>query len=186
MNYTVKYTNALENLVKTNETLWRLYSSHFKKYIIYALSLAIIFVSLGFLAKYTYYSKISGDVVYYNLNLSLSIGLAFLIVAIIYARHMIANKRAFFKLVDKRVAEHSLDPEDGLIEINDDSIKINGFNSKHEFRWKCFTHYTYKNGILFLMIDKNYSNPVAIVKEQMDAQEFDQFLGFVKSRFANR
>lgn len=186
MNFIINNTQPFESAVKANKVLWRLYSRAFIVYIVVMVAMAIGLVIFGFLAKYTYWVTNEHGGVYYNLNFSLSLGIALFIVAIIYFRHMANSKKAFFEIADKYAAEQPLQPIDRAIEINDESIKVVGINSKHEYRWKFFSHFKFVDGILFLFSNDSYMNAISIHQAQMKSAEFAKFFEFVERRFIEK
>ena len=182
MNFVINNSKPFQNQIRTYKVLWRLYSRQYKIYIGFVLIIAFIATGIGVFSKYTFWIPNRDDGAYYNLNITYSIALAFFIVAIIYFRHMLKSKRAFFKIADKVAAEQPTNPIDRAIEVDDDSIKITGVNSKHEFRWKCFSHYKLADGILFILCDNSYLGAIAILQEEMNAADFGELLSVVKSR----
>jgi hypothetical protein len=186
MNFVINNTLPFESAVKANKVLWRVYSRAFIIYIVVMVALAIGLMILGFLTKYTYGVTTEHGSKYYNLNFSLSLAIALFIVALIYLRLMMKSKKAFFEIADKYAAEQPLQHMDGAIEINDESIKIAGINSRHEYRWKFFSHFIFVDGILFLFSDDSYTNAVAIHQAQMNSEGFAELFEFVKRRFIEK
>jgi hypothetical protein len=186
MNFVINNTQPFETAVKANKVLWQLYTRAFIIYIVVLLTLAIGLMLFGILTRYTYWVATKDGGVYYNLNFSLSLGIALFIVALIYFRHMVKSKKAFFEMADKHAAEQPSRPIDRAIEINDESIKVTAINSKHEYRWKCFAYFKFIDGILFLFTDDRYSNAIAIHQAQMKSDEFDELLRFVRFRFIEK
>ena len=155
-------------------------------YIVVLVVVAIGLVLFGILTKYTYWITTEDGGVYYNLNFSFSLAIAFFVVALIYFRHMMKSKKAFFEIADKHAAEQPSRPIDRAIEINDESIKVTAINSKHEYRWKFFSYFKFIDEILFLFSDDRYSNAIAIHQALMKSEEFDELLRFVKFRLIEK
>jgi hypothetical protein len=99
---------------------------------------------------------------------------------------MMKSKKAFFEIADKHAAEQPSRPIDRAIEINDELIKVNAINSKHEYRWKCFSYFKFIDGILFLFTDDRYSNAIAIHQALMKSEEFDELFQFVRLRLIEK
>jgi hypothetical protein len=135
---------------------------------------------------YTIKSPDDGKEIYYNINISFSIGLAFILLAIIYLRHMLRNKNTFFVLSDKHIGENSLERKEGGLLITEDIVKVTSYNSAHEYSWKYFSHYKLKDEILFLLSDNSYLNAVAIPKTAIDEEKFDELLKLVEKRLIEK
>jgi hypothetical protein len=101
MNLTPQQQNILQTLRKSHQVLWQLFSRQFKRYILLMIAMGTAVIGFGICVPYTFSAEITGAKTYYNLNLSISIGIAFLFVALIYLRHMIINRRRFFERENK-------------------------------------------------------------------------------------
>jgi hypothetical protein len=87
---------------------------------------------------------------------------------------------------NKFLREHSLDPNDVLIEIAPDTIKMAGPYSRHEYKWKYFSHFKLKDDILFLLTDNSYLNAVAVPKSLVDPAKFNEALNLAKHRLIEK
>src|SRR5437016_2139490 len=105
MHFVINNSNPFQNFVRANEVLWRLYSRQYKFYFTFVLIVAIIMALFGASSKHTFWVATSNGGVYYNLNIAYSLSLTFLILAIIYFRHMLKCKREFFKIADQIASE---------------------------------------------------------------------------------
>jgi hypothetical protein len=185
MNITIEQEKLLHSLVRTNKVLWQLYSRSFKKYVIIMGILGVGLIIFNSFTPYTMHTQSEGKEIYYNINISFSIGLALILLALIYLRHMLRNKTLFFELADKHIGKNPLQ-KNGDVEITEQTIKINSNNSSHEFSWKYFSHFKFKDEILFLLADDSYLNAVAVPKSLIDKKEFDELMMLVEKRLIEK
>lgn len=186
MQLTIEQQNVLHCSIETNKVLWKLYSKSFKQYIIIMSLLGVGLIVYNAFAPYTIHTQNEGKEIYYNINIAFSIGLALIILALTYLRHMLQSKSAFFILSDKHIGENSLQRKEGGVQVTNDMVKVISYNSVQEYSWNYFSHYKLKDEILFLLTDNSYLNAVAIQKAAIDKEKFIELLSLVEKRLVEK
>jgi len=185
MEILIQNTNTIQSITEKNKTLWRLYIQPSVRSIIVLLSLGVLIIVLGATTKNTFDIYIKGSTKIYNLHISISIGLAFILLGIIYSYHILKSRRSFFRKVDKIIHRHSLDPMDGCLQINDEGVKYSSFEMKQDVKWAGFSHYKLYKGYLFLLINEEFSSFV-IDRRQVKDADFIELYDFVQKRLIEK
>jgi hypothetical protein len=154
---------------------------HFK-----SIGLGIVLIVIGKLSGYTFYTEISGNGTYYNLNICMSLGLVCIIVAAMLALALSSSKKAFFEVVTEFMDDFNVNSSEADIEITETYVKTRRKGLKQEIHWNFFTNYKFKDGVLFLIMNNAYSSPIAIDHGQMNLTDFQQLLEFVKLKLPEK
>ncbi len=174
-------------MIQKNKVLWALQAKTYIKYILFAITTGLVLLVIGLSSGYTFMSKaVNGMTTVYNLHIAASIGLSFILMGILYSVHMFKNKRLFFGYADKHINQHSLDPADGSIQIDETGITYISSDIRQEIKWKRFSHFTYYRGFLFLFMDDYYLQSISVDKNQMSDHDFAELSEFLKKELQEK
>lgn len=185
MNFSIRNSDALENRIKKNEVLWKVSSQPIKRTIIVIMLVGAALVYFDLSTDYTLMKLTTPKAVTYDLHLSFSVGLAFLLCGLLLLLLLMLNKRSIFGTLEKIINRHRLNsrtPMYDVIEINDLGVTESSFEYKFEIKWTRFTHYKEYMGFLFLIMDGKITSSVMINKKFIDSNDYLQLLKVVKGK----
>lgn len=185
MDITIKINNNIEKIVQKNRMLWNFSSKKQYRNIIYYFLIGVGLLIFGIICKYTFrIISLDHNIKLYNINLSFSIGLAFILLSGISFYHLQVNRRAFFHDIDRYI--HRINEYNCSIQINDTGVTYTDFELIQEVKWSKFSHYYHFKGFLFLMINGDIISSFIINKADLSSTDFSELLNFIKKKLIEK
>ena len=119
-------------------------------------------------------------------NFFTSLGISFLLIFILIINNKQNAKRKFFLKVEKLIQKFEENNNVTEITINETMIKYKTFETYSEMNWPYYKFYQFYKGHLFFFTDKSSFSNMAIQKDELAKEEFDELLKFIKSHLMEK
>jgi len=173
MNIKIEKTNPSQSIVEENSIKWKLFTKMNKKIILYQFIIGSVFIVLGIIDSNSQPS---------SLNILLSFGISFVLLAGIYWLQTFQNKKKYALKVEMYSTRHAQSDSKITININDELVKYQDLELSQEVKWSLFTHYKLYNDYLFLIMDDSFLSSIIIHKKNFEEAEFKELHDFVKNK----
>ena len=134
MKIIIKELSKSKNYVELSKLKWELFSKKNKKLFLLEFLVGLCLIVLGLLNK---------ESIFKGLNLTVSFGIAFIFLSLIYYYHQFRNEQLYFRKVNWYLQKCNNIQTESIIEINDESVKYEDFENKQELKWSIFTSYKF-------------------------------------------
>ena len=178
MDITIKARNSQQRVFELNSIRWKLLMARYKKINIFQFLAGIIFLYLGIINREKVIPK--------DINIGISLGIAFILLGAIYSYHNYVNKKKFYRkiqILSKRIEKNH---DEILIHITGESIRYEDFELSQELKWSLISHYKIYNDLLFLIMDEHLLTSIIIDKNLITEEEFSELYSFVKNKLIEK
>lgn len=177
MDIKIVKENSFKSIHDENSTRWKLFTEKNNKIILFQVVFGIVFIVLGILDENQQYN---------NINITLSFGIAGVLLAGIYSLQTYMNKNRFDERIQQYANRHKLNPGNIEIHITNESIKYKDFELIQEIRWSIFSHFKLYHGYLFLIIENSFLSSIVIDKKLFKEIEFIELYDFVSKKLIEK
>lgn len=177
MDIKIVKENSFKSIHDENSTRWKLFTEKNNKIILFQVVFGIVFIVLGILDENQQYN---------NINITLSFGIAGVLLAGIYSLQTYMNKNRFDERIQQYANRHKLNPGNIEIHITNESIKYKDFELIQEIRWSIFSHFKLYHGYIFLIIENSFLSSIVIDKKLFKEIEFIELYDFVSKKLIEK
>lgn len=177
MDIKIVKENSFKSIHDENSTRWKLFTEKNNKIILFQVVFGIVFIVLGILDENQQYN---------NINITLSFGIAGVLLAGIYSLQTYMNKNRFDERIQQYANRHKLNPGNIEIHITNESIKYKDFELTQELKWSIFSHFKLYHGYLFLIIENSFLSSIVIDKKLFKEIEFIELYDFVSKKLIEK
>lgn len=177
MDIKIVKENSFKSIHDENSTRWKLFTEKNNKIILFQVVFGIVFIVLGMLDENQQYN---------NINITLSFGIAGVLLAGIYSLQTYMNKNRFDERIQQYANRHKLNPGNIEIHITNESIKYKDFELIQEIRWSIFSHFKLYHGYIFLIIENSFLSSIVIDKKLFKEIEFIELYDFVSKKLIEK
>lgn len=185
MHIEIISTDAKQTILESNAVIWKMHSQKLRKSWLIQFFYGLLFIIPGIL-DFNGYGRTSFNdkAVYFNLNIFLSIGIAYYLIVIVAILLSIGNKKKFFKNADESAQRQTYGSNEMTIIITEDTIVRTMASMKQEIKWVLLSNYKLYNGMLFLYSIDQIS--ITLDKRLFKENDFSQLLTFIKGRLLEK
>lgn len=162
------YRKNSEDLWEINKIRWRLLNGrNMKLFILYAVVGVIFCIGSALILK-------DGESFW---GIGPSAGFSLIVLSFFYFSHTSKNKKIFLKSTQDYINRAHKYGEGASITITDSFVSYKDFESYYEIKWTMFSHYSFKDGYLFLFTNKHII--FWMKRVEVSAEEFDELRLFL-------
>lgn len=184
MKIAIKIPIDPESLMERNIIHWKLFAHKYYLIILVEFLGGISCLISGMRKGYTWKSTVNGASTLYTFNGELSIGIAFLLLAIISFFNIQRSRNSFFKKV--RASMQNNISDNASMEIDNTEVKYRDSELIQEIKWSLFSHYKFYKNYLFLITSDNYITSILIDKRLLTSSEFAELSAYVKKQLSEK
>ena len=177
--------DARQTILESNAAIWKMHSQQFRKSMVIQFLFGLIFIVPGIL-DFNGYDRMSTNdkTTYFNLNIFLSIGIAYYLFVLLRLYKSIGSKKKFLKNAEENAQRQTYGFNEMTTIINEDTITRATASMKQEIKWVLLSNYKLFDGILFLYSIDHIS--ITLDKRLFNENDFSQLLVFINGRLLEK